>query len=668
MDKIGILDPEGKNPNPLTGEPYSQEYKDLAKTWSKFSAYEKANEILDDIKKYQLLFVISSTGSGKTVMVPKFILHYTNYKGKVAIILPKRIVTLSAAAFSAKTLDVELGKQVGYVYKGSPKEMLNNENRLVYMTTGTIIMKFMKDPLLKEYDAIVVDEAHERRTEIDLILLFLKNLLESGKRPDLRVIIMSATIDGSKYREYFSKVESKIINISGQPNFEIKTYYLDKPTTSYMDTGLEVIDNLVTKETKKDILFFITSSNEAYQLCKQIRQKYPKVYCIEVYADMDKTLRLYAESSDEFLELGNYDQKLVMATNVAESSITIDGLKYVIDSCYEVYNYFNPEYFGNILEKRLITKAQALQRRGRVGRTEPGVCYHLVTKEEFDSLKEYPDPDILKQDITMDMLKVIQLTESKTYAEGNSLLNKLMDPPKKSYIDAAYNLYSFYKIIDSDGKLTKIGKDVVELSSLPINLALFLIYSYQLYCAKEASIIIAMVEETKGKINNLFFKADTICDSECSKAASKDLIKNVISKKGDHLTLLNIYQKFKETTDQKAWVRKYGIKIDILNKAKKTADKYYYKIINISRAPQISRVENTNIKKKIVEALKLSHKHLAAIKMVPVYPKKKIDGQINRESVLYYSYSRKELSNKNFVYNELTNINNNWEFSIVTLV
>ena len=662
-DNIGIFDPSGIHPNPLTDLPYSQSFKDLGLVWSKFPAYAKSREILHAINTNQLLFIISSTGSGKTVLVPKLALHYTGYEGKVGITLPKRIVTLSAAIFSAKTLDVTLGEDVGYVYKGSAKNMVGPKNKLLYMTDGTLIMKFVKDPTLSEFKVIIIDEAHERKVQIDLILLFIKNLLEGGQRPDLKVIIMSATIDGAKYQRYFTGISSQIINIGGGTNYEIETHFLEKPTVSYLETGSELIDSLA--KNRKDILFFITTSNEALQFCKKVRPTYPKIYCIEVYADMDRSLKTLAESSDLYLELGNYDLKLVMATNVAESSLTIDGLTYVIDSCFELYNYFDPETCGNILEKRFITKAQAMQRRGRVGRTGPGICYHLLTKNQFDSLENYPQPDILKQDITIDMIKIIHLTKTSTYDEGLELLAQLMDPPKKPYVDLAHDLLQMYQIINDNGLLTKIGRDMSQFSSLPMNLSLFLIYSFQLYCAKEASIIIGMIEALRGKMSNIFYKADTMCESGCQKASSKDLMKNLGSKKGDHLTLLNIYRKFKEVPNQKIWAAKYGIRLPVLNEAEKFSNGYFYRILAASRAPPLSRVSEADTKQKILQALELSHRHLLAKNLLTSYPKKQVKGQIAKDSVLY---QMRNLSSKSIIYHELTNINNNWEFNLVTII
>ena len=667
-NKIGVLDPAGINVNPLTNEPYSDAYKELGKLWASYPTFSKAKEVLKSITDNQVTFIIADVGAGKTVLLPKFALHYTDYKGKIGITLPKRVVTLSAASFAAKTLDVPLGKDIGYVYKGSPKDMVNDNNKLLYMTDGTLIMKFIKDPTLSEFNVIIIDEAHERKIQIDLLMLYLKKLLQSGERPDLRVIIMSATIDGDKYQKYFSGVKSKIINISGQRNYEITTHFLDHPTKSYMTEGLALIDKLIGNGIKKDMLFFITTSNEAIQLCKNIRPKYPKIFCIEVYADMDQNLKIFAESRDKFLELGNYDQKLIMATNVAESSLTIDGLKYVIDSGYELFSYFNPDIYGKVLEKRLISKAQALQRRGRVGRTEPGICYHLLTKDQFEHLEDYPAPDILRQDITMDFLQIIRITDTKNYADGYQMLMQLMDPPKKPFIDAAQDIYKLYKIIDDSGKLTKIGYDITQFSSMTINRILFLIYSYQMYCAKEASIILAMLDKLSGKLTNLFYKADTICKSGCQKPAANLLLEKLVQKKGDHFTYLRIYEEFKKEPDQKAWARKYGIKLELLNSVDKAVNTYYYKILNVSKAPPLSRVIDVDIKTRLTEALKLSHQHLTAKKMKPVFPKKQITGQINKDSAVFYHYNKKDLQNKTFIYDELTNASGSWEFNVITLI
>ncbi|AGF85153.1 helicase [Moumouvirus goulette] len=669
-NKIGVLDPNGTELNPLTDKPYSNDYKKLAATWSTYPVYFQAENILRALDKNQVIFLSVGTGGGKTALTPKLALHFTNYKGRIAITLPKRIVALSAATYSAETLDVKLGTSVGYVYKGSDKSMLNDQNHLIYMTDGYLVMEFVKDPTLSKYDIIIIDEAHERSVRIDLLMLFLKNILLTGKRPDLKVVIMSATINGPKYQNYFTGIKSEIINVSGQPNHPIEVHFLDKPTDSYVRTGFELVETLIHENLRGDILFFITTSNEALQLCRNIRPKYPRVYCIEVYADMDKNLKIYAESRDKFLELGNYDQKLVMATNVAESSLTINGLKYVVDSGYELQNYFDPETYGHILGKQLITQAQAIQRRGRVGRTEPGICYHLLTREQFNNLEQYPTPDILKQDITMDIIKIIQITDSKTFTEANNMLGELMDPPKQSFINVAHDLFDMYKIIDTNDKLTKIGSLMTQFSSLSINRIMFLIYSFKLHCAREAAIILAMMEFINGKITNIFHKLDPICESNCERQSASLWLDKMIQKRGDHLTYLKIFQEYKNAPDRKVWGNKYGMRLDLFNMIDKTANQYFHKILNFYKNPEPSRIvhSSTNITNNIIQALTESHKHLTANKLRPIFSKKDIQGRISKDSVVRQKYNKKELSNKKFIYDELTNINGKWEFRTITII
>ncbi len=248
------------------------------------------------------------------------------------------------------------------------------------------------------------------------------------------------------------------------------------------------------------------------------------------------------------------------------------------------------------------------------------------------------------------------------------MMDGLMDPPKKNYMELAEKLYKLYKIIDDDNHLTKIGNDISYFSSISLNRSLFLIYAFQLYCAKEASIILAMLDNTGGRIDNLFYKSDTICKSDCKKSSSKNLIKKLAQKEGDHLTLWKIYEDYRSSTDREAWIFKYGAKPEIFNKIAREANSYYYKLINLSKAPQLSRVSQIDTKKKILQALKLSHKHLTAKKMVPIFAEDNIEGVISRDSVVYQKYNRNDLSKKTFIYDEFVNINNVWQFNIITII
>ena len=626
--------------NPLTGAPFSDQYYALEAKWSKLPAWLAVDKIKDSIRKYPLTFIISGTGSGKTVVTPRAALDVLDYKGKIGVTLPKREIVRSVSGYAAETMDVNLGESIGYIHKGSDKRLLGKDSKLVYMTDGILVSKFNQDSDIPEYDIVIIDEAHERKTQIDLILLYLKNLLLSGKREDFRAIIMSATIDTKKYKNYFKGIKSNIIEISGVSNYPIKINYLDEPTKNYIKTGSEILEKTITQKERLDALFFVTSGNEAMQVCRSITPGHPKLFCIEVFADMDPTKTVYAKEKDDFMTLGDYDRKVVIATNVAESSITIKGLNVVVDGGYELFSYFDPQVYGDVLEKRHITKAQAVQRRGRVGRTEAGTCYHLLTKEQFDALEQYPEPDILKQDLTIVLLQIIKMTPKTSLEEGKAMLNKLMDPPHKAFIESAENLYNMYQLI-KDGVITQIGADVSRFSALPLNRSLFMLYGYQLHVLGEASIIVAMIEKTGGQVDNLFYKD------------SRKNVKQFVDPKSDHLTFYKIYQLWDASEDKDIWCKKYGIKCNQFRTIRNIAKQYYYQVSNMIKAHQLSRVDEMSTEKRIVSALKLSHKHLM----------KKI-GVIDPNSVV----DKKKAGKSRYLYDRLTMTRGPWKASTITII
>ena len=277
---IGILDPNGKNLNPLTQEKYSEKYLDLANTWKDFPAYAYANNFIDNIKSNQVTLVVSGTGSGKTVLVPKFALHTTDYKGKIAITLPKQSITKSAAEFAADTLDVKLGDEVGYQYRGGSKN--SDKTQLLYATDGTIVARLLTDPLLKEFDMVIVDEAHERKVQIDFLLYLLRNVIK--ERKDFKIIIMSATINAEIFETYFEDFAFKRIDIGTEAHYPIESHFLPKQLEGkgYLSKGIDIIMDILEQDNNDgaDILFFITSVNEATEVCQKLNMLLEKTESI----------------------------------------------------------------------------------------------------------------------------------------------------------------------------------------------------------------------------------------------------------------------------------------------------------------------------------------------------------------------------------------------------
>ena len=189
---IGIFDPQGKNPNPFNNKPYSDTYKNLAKFWSNLPAYKMAKDVVETINKNDVILIISSTGSGKSVLIPKYCIHVNNYSGLIIMTLPKKLITKATADFAAKTLDVELGEYVGYQYRGETAK--SKDTKLLYSTDGSIVAMLKSDATIKEVDILIIDEAHERKVQIDLLLYLVKNAIKLRKERNmkpLKLVIMS---------------------------------------------------------------------------------------------------------------------------------------------------------------------------------------------------------------------------------------------------------------------------------------------------------------------------------------------------------------------------------------------------------------------------------------------------------------------------------------------
>jgi ATP-dependent RNA helicase DHX8/PRP22 len=577
MSNIGILDPMGKNNNPLTNQPYSEEYKKLGKMWSNLPAYKLANSIIDDIKKHQVLLIVSSTGSGKTVLVPNFALHSLNYTGKIAITLPKQMATQKAAEFEAKILDVQLGKEIGYKFRGSAKNKRSDENKILYATDGTILEKLLHDPELKEFDIVIIDEAHERKIQIDFLLYLLKNALKL--RPGLKVIIMSATI---------------------------KSIFLDREISSkqFMDEGVKIITTLlkdkknITTSNKEptDIIFFVSSSREASTACKRI-SKYIQlnkndyshmtckdgIYCVELYSGMNEDKKKLAQEKDLYKKLGDYCGKIIISTPVAESSLTIDGIGYVIDSGYELNGSYDAKLQARRLDKSLITHAQAKQRMGRTGRIAPGTCYHLYTKNIFENeMRKFPEPDIRTSNITSECLQLLTMSNIGSVTKLLEVLMQFIDPPKELYIADAVKTLTKLKLIDLDKDIiTPLGIYVDKINADEPMDALAIIMGKYYQCSREIIKILSCISASKNNISTFFNDPSKLQNNKDRSHMEK--LKDKYNKAqmffkhkyGDHLTLLTIFEKYREKRSKyennskeiKEWCKKYFLKQKILEKS-----------------------------------------------------------------------------------------------------
>jgi HrpA-like RNA helicase len=478
-----ILDVEGKNNNFLTDKPFSPEYVKLASKWSKLPMYAdkiSVKKFFDLLHNCQIILLISGTGSGKTVLVPKFFLKYVKTMGlggKVAITNPKILTTLYNAEYGAKTLDVELGEEVGYRFKGAPFKSSNRNSKLMYVTDGLILATILSgDSILSEYQGIIIDEAHERHVQIDMLLKLIKEILPL--RPDFKLIIMSATINAAIFRNYFAnsantKISYGEMEVSGESNYPITQNWLDPKIKinrgNYLDLAIDRCLNILDTTETGDIIIFVPTQNDAIKGCQNLKHKCPdtlktkkticdKLYCVEVFSKMKQANKNMAVSKDLYKTKG-FDRKVIFATNVAESSITFDGLVYVIETGFELANYYEVNDNSYVISKNYTSQAQIKQRIGRAGRTQPGVSYHLYTLQSFNSFKLYPEPNISVIDLTDFVLSLTKY--SKTIRNLIPIIKGLITIPKIEQI--TYAMYKLHftkclKLIDGSIK-TKMTFD-----------------------------------------------------------------------------------------------------------------------------------------------------------------------------------------------------------------
>jgi pre-mRNA-splicing factor ATP-dependent RNA helicase DHX15/PRP43 len=537
-DNIGILDPDGLQLNPFTNEPYSDTYKLYAKKWSSLPAYKRVHELIALLKAHQVTLVISTTGSGKTVLLPKILTHIFNYTGKIAVTLPKQVIAKSAAEYACATLDVKMGTHVGYQYKGSDPKANNGIENILYATDGTIVAQLMKDPTLKQYDGVIIDEAHERKVQIDFLLYLLKQTVML--RPTFKLVIMSATINQDIFKNYFDDISFGVMDVGGERLFNIESIFLKSPidTSSYIEHGMNLIKNVI-KKNDGDILFFVTSVNECIDACKSVVLNGDKNdYCVEVFAGMTNEKQQLAQDKDLFKTTTSKTRKLVIATNVAESSLTIDGIKYVIDSGLEFFGYYDPKIKSKMLVKKFISRAQAVQRMGRAGRTSEGVCYHLYTQNDFDNrMDKFPKPTIAVSNISGECLRLLNIDSINTVPKLQNILLQLIEPPPNEYVFSAIQDITNFKLVTDDA-INDLGKFVAQ-SQLDLTNGLIAYAGWHFNCIREVSAIIVMIDACKNNMGGLFIKGPKHLMPVISQAKLK-----LKSKYGDHIVLLKIFAKY----------------------------------------------------------------------------------------------------------------------------
>ncbi|MCK4620385.1 MAG: DEAD/DEAH box helicase, partial [Desulfobacterales bacterium] len=365
---------------------------------------DKKNEIIDLISKNQVLIISGETGSGKTTQIPKFcIAAGRGTDGKIGCTQPRRIAATTVARRIAEELGEELGRSVGYKIRF--KDKTGGDAFIKIMTDGILLAETRNDKYLNEYDTIIVDEAHERSLNIDFILGILKTLLK--KRKDLKVIITSATIDTEKFSKAFDN--APVIEVSGRmypvevQYFTIKQEPEGSDERTYVEMTALAVDKLQKKSLYGDIIVFMPTEQDIRETCEILEgRNYKSAIILPLYARLSSS-----EQSKVFSRLAG--RKIIVATNIAETSITIPGIKYVIDTGLARISRYTPRSRTTSLPVVPISRSSADQRKGRCGRVENGICIRLYPEQDFLSRTFFTPPEILRANLAEVILRMIAL-------------------------------------------------------------------------------------------------------------------------------------------------------------------------------------------------------------------------------------------------------------------
>ncbi|WVR09198.1 hypothetical protein IAU60_006260 [Kwoniella sp. DSM 27419] len=538
--------------NPFKGlVPFSASYKKILEQRKGLPVYQKMQEFLTVFSENQITVMEGQTGSGKTTQIPQFVCYsdLPMLRGKmVACTQPRRVAAMSVAKRVADEMDVQLGKQVGYSIRF--EDMTEQGTTfLKYMTDGMLLREAMNDPLLERYSTVILDEAHERTLATDILMGLLKDIAK--RRPDLKIIVMSATLDVEKFQKYFGDGQptgiAPVVKVSGR-TFPVETFFTQEPENDYVEAAIRTVLFIHQAEDEGDVLLFLTGEEEIEDACRKIRAEGDELAAkgmggpllvVPLYSSLPphQQQRIFDPAPPARKDDGMPGRKVVVSTNIAETSLTIDGIVYVVDPGFCKQKVYNPRIRVESLLVSPISKASAMQRAGRAGRTRPGKCFRLYTERDFvKELEEQTHPEILRSNLANTVLELIKL------GIKDLVHFDYMDAPAPETIMRALELLHYLAALDDDGNLTPLGEIMAEFPLDP-QLAKMLIVSPEFGCSNEMLSLTAMLS-----VPNVFMRP-------ASQRKEADLAKAQFTHPdGDHLTLLNVYHAYKSNEhDVKTW-------------------------------------------------------------------------------------------------------------------
>ncbi|EEY19976.1 pre-mRNA-splicing factor ATP-dependent RNA helicase prp16 [Verticillium alfalfae VaMs.102] len=507
-------------------------------------------DLMRVIRENQVIVVVGETGSGKTTQLTQF-LHEEGYgdAGMIGCTQPRRVAAMSVAKRVAEEMDVKLGSTVGYAIRF--EDCTSKETVIKYMTDGVLLRESLNEPDLDKYSCIIMDEAHERALNTDILMGLFKKILQ--RRRDLKLIVTSATMNSKKFSEFYGGAPD--FTIPGR-TFPVDTMFHRSPVEDYVDQAVQQVLSIHVSMDQGDILVFMTGQEDIEVTCELVQKRLdalndpPKLSILPIYSQMPADLQ-----AKIFDRAAPGVRKCIVATNIAETSLTVDGIKYVVDAGYSKMKVYNPKMGMDTLQITPISQANASQRSGRAGRTGPGKAFRLFTEKAFkEELYLQTIPEIQRTNLSNTVLML------KSLGVKDLLDFDFMDPPPQDTITTSmFDLWAL-GALNNLGELTKLG---AKMSAFPMDpsLSKLLITAEEYGCSEEMITIVSMLS-----VPNVFYRPKERQD-EADTQREKFWVHE-----SDHLTYLQVYSAWKSNGMSDGWCIKHFLHPKSLRRAKEIRD------------------------------------------------------------------------------------------------
>ncbi|PRQ29081.1 putative RNA helicase [Rosa chinensis] len=540
-------------------------YANLERQRQRLPVFRYRTAILYSVETRATTVVVGETGSGKTTQIPQYLKEagWADGGRVIACTQPRRLAVQSVAARVAEEMGVKLGEEVGYTIRFEDATS-TGVTMIKFLTDGVLLREMMDDPLLTKYSVVMVDEAHERSISTDILLGLLKKIQK--RRPELRLIISSATIQAKSMAAFFQSrkrrrrpegeelgpiMEPAVLSVEGR-GFNVQIHYVEEPVADYLRAAVSTVLLIHDQEPMGDILVFLTGQDDidaAVQLITEETQNRRKnssgLMVLPLYSGLPR-----ADQELVFSPTPRGKRKVVISTNIAETSITLEGVVYVVDSGFSKQRFYNPISDIENLVVAPISKASARQRTGRAGRVRPGKCYRLYTEEYFvKEMSAEGIPEIQRSNLVS---CVIQL---KALGIDNILgFDWPASPSSEAMVRALEVLYSL-GVVDDDAKLTSpTGFQVAEFPLDPM-ISKMILSSGELGCSEEIITIAAVLS------------VQSIWASGWGSQKELDEAKlNFAAAEGDHVSFLNVYKAFLQSGKSSQWCHKNFVNYQAMKK------------------------------------------------------------------------------------------------------